>query len=50
MVTCADDGLTWLPEMGISNALLKKDVRQCLDGKHNSKLSDAVIIDLSHCF
>ena len=35
---------------GMLNAPLKIDVRQFLDGKHNSKLSDTVIIDLRHSY
>ena len=35
---------------GILNALFKIDERQFLDGKHNSKLADTVIIDLRHNF
>ena len=34
----------------IVNALLKIDVKQFLDCKHNRKLSDTVIIDLRHSF
>ena len=35
---------------GVMNAALKIDVRQFLDGKHNSKLIDSVNIDLRHSF
>ena len=38
---------------GILNDLLKLDVRQFLDGKHNGKLADTVNIELRHsslCF
>ena len=36
---------------GILNALLKIDVRQCLDAKHNySKLTDTVNIDVRNSF
>ena len=36
--------------IGIVNAMLKKDVRQFLDSKHNGKLVATVNIDPRHSF
>ena len=46
-----NDGISMAARSGgILNALLKIDVRQFLDGKHNGKLVTTVNIDLRHSF